>query len=470
MSDDIEISQSGLVAVDTDSLREASRACAALAADAEPLGAALQRASARPPLIVPHYGAAGAEGALVEVRRARDEADELAAGLLRAAALYDAVELEARWHAAGAPAAYGFGRAALARLREAGVLGADHEASDALAYLARNREAHRARADALLASQSGISALGAAAAAHLGWGWFGPLLARGLAGAQGAIRTLGDGRVADGTALRGTPPPTYAPEPVVTRGAAPPGGVGAAIGRIPGGDDGTVRIDEMVLPDGTREWALYIGGTQSVGLTDGEAFDMHSNARLYAGLDAASAELVAHAIREAGIPPGEAVHVAGFSQGAMIGAYVAAAGDLDVKSVVGAGQPMIAELGPGVLSVDLRHTDDPVAALSGAGRDTVNGHADSVQVRRTVDPMPGLHDLGMPAHSQEQYRQTAALFEASGDPRAQPVQAVYDRWADATVTSYEFRGTQAPLLGGDRGDRDEAPVGSPISRESAGGG
>jgi hypothetical protein len=93
-----------------------------------------------------------------------------------------------------------------------------------------------------------------------------------------------------------------------------------------------------------------------------------------------------------------------------------------------------------VLSVRVRHDDDPVAALAGAGSIAGTGSPDSVVVSRTGDARPGIHDLTLPMHALDAYVHTAEQYQGSGDVRVRSVERLLDRLGEAErVTRTEYR-------------------------------
>ncbi len=72
----------------------------------------------------------------------------------------------------------------------------------------------------------------------------------------------------------------------------------------------------------------------------------------------------------------------------MVASRLAVEGGYDVKTLVTLGSPVEADVGDGTLSVAVRHTDDPVAALQGGGYDTAVGAPGSFVAERLADPLP----------------------------------------------------------------------------------
>lgn len=219
-----------------------------------------------------------------------------------------------------------------------------------------------------------------------------------------------------------------------------PQGLAAATERIPGsGGDARVRVERYTMPDGSRQYALYLAGMQSAAIGGADAWDNASNIDLFAGRMSDSYAATEAALAAAGAQPGDAVHVFGFSQGAMIGAHLALEGEYDTQTLVSLGSPVDADVGPGTLSVSVRHTDDPVVGLAGGGFAEPVGAPGSLVVERVSDPEAGLDEVRLPAHRLTAYVETAALVDASTDPRVEALRGVFaelGRAESVEVTEY----------------------------------
>ncbi len=265
------------------------------------------------------------------------------------------------------------------------------------------------------------------------------------------VRATGVTRIAPGARLSGTAEPVRVREvpvaPAQTGVAAPgarplppaavaPTTLAGAADRIPTGA-AAIRVERYTLPDGTRQFAVYIAGTRSGDFGGAQPFDALSDVQLAAGQRSSSYDAVLEALADAGAQPGDVVHAIGHSQGAMIGAHLAVEGGYDVRTLVSLGSPVDPEVGDDTLSVTIRHSDDPIAALAGGGRSETVGAPGSFVAERTADPALGV-DLLAPHHLTE-YAQTAAMLDASGDPRMDAVRGVFAELGDAAsveVTEY----------------------------------
>lgn len=229
-----------------------------------------------------------------------------------------------------------------------------------------------------------------------------------------------------GTRHPSAPPPSapLSPAPTAVRAVAPAPASGPVTGladaarRVPGATEARVRVERYVMPGGGSQAAVYVAGTQAVSGGAGDPFDMRSNLELYTGERSASLAAVELALREAGVGPGEPVHVFGHSQGAMLASALALEGTYDVQTLVTYGSPVEAAVPESVLSVGIRHVDDPVAGLAGGGHAETVGAPGSFIAERVADPAGGVHDLTLAAHGIERYAETAAMVDASHDPRA----------------------------------------------------
>lgn len=243
-------------------------------------------------------------------------------------------------------------------------------------------------------------------------GWF------GLRGAATAVVALAGPRLLKETAVTATP-----------SGAAAAGGPPAAGGfsdlaaRIPPGGVGKpqVRIEKYLGDDGTPRWIVYAGGTVDGGFAaTTEPFDDTSNVQGVAQLDPGSVRATLDALKQAGAEPGDAVLSVGYSQGGIVATDVVTRGGYTNAGLVTFGSPTgQMDVPPEVPNVAVEINNDMVPSLGGDPKDAQHGGLERTVVRRTIydDTHPPPADQWLPAHNIANYRDTARLMDASGDPR-----------------------------------------------------
>ncbi|GAA4347277.1 hypothetical protein [Microbacterium rhizosphaerae] len=423
MSDDIDIRSGGAIAVDTDRLRAGARGCREVANRLDELQrSALHEAvqlTARLTLggVVPRVWAIA-----WRLQRAAHEAAALAQRLAHLATVYEIVELDVARRAARGEDA----RRVELRLREL-ISGDPAAATDAQGIEADWKT-------------GGIDAVaGQYSAFGVAFGLGGAATVGGVVRGMGTlIDTVGAGTIPRSAVLAG------ARQPVRLRRLdgpphhfTPPASLQDAASRIPRGD-ARVRVEKYAMPDGSNRFALYVAGTNTKGGAR-EAWDWDSNLELYGGRRSASFDATEEALRAAGAEPGDAIYEFGHSQGGMIAGHVALEGGYDTRALVTFGSPTEAQVDAGTLSVQLRHTDDPVAALAGGGSAGRVGAADSVVVQRFADPAVGVGDIDLASHHLDTYEQTAALFDRSDDARAGAVrERLHELRGAASVQAFDF--------------------------------
>ena len=164
-------------------------------------------------------------------------------------------------------------------------------------------------------------------------------------------------------AVRTGPAPRTAADVLTDIGALYPRSGGAA---------GTVGVDRLDHPDGSRSWVVAIPGTQeatSFGAAS-NPLDMATNVRLMAGATDDAGELVARALEQAGAGPHEPVLLAGHSQGGMAAMALAGSAAFTaryrVAAVLTAGSPVATHTLPATTAaLHLEHRQDLVPALDG---------------------------------------------------------------------------------------------------------
>ena len=456
VSDDLDIRGGGAVAVDTATLRAAAAGFTGLAGELDDIAGLVASAAHR--LFDASPNAFGVWLEVDAVRRriasATDEALETAEALLGSAAVYEVVELRAERAAAAAAG----DAAAVARIdaRLAVIFREDPTAED---------RATLGMFGHWLSWPNGV-ALQAPGAA---W-WLAPgmhSLAVPLAwSTQRAIGAVGAGTVPSTARLSGAPNAVVVTPVAVHGPTTAPTSLADAAARIPGGGDARIRVERYTMADGTRQFAVYVAGTQTVAPNSTEPFDMESNVELYTGQRSASYDATLAALAQAGAEPGDVVHAFGHSQGAMITAHLALEGGYDTQTLVSLGSPVEADVDGNTLSISLRHSDDPVVALAGGAHVGAVGAPGSFVAARTADPMPGPHDFRIPAHRIDGYTETARLLDASTDARMGAVRDLFDELGGAaSVDVTEYSAERAAVL-----QPAPEPAPAPVSPASSGGG
>lgn len=426
----LDIRNGGVVAVDTESIRSAAAVLAVLAARVDELHCEVDAITVE---LADHPETwwAPAELSSALGRRLADmraAASDLERGLRKVADAYEIVEVDAARAAAGAAGELELSRALGRRvddLRER-MPGAAALAGELMAAWQRGRHAELR---------------GQVAEAGRPLGWLGVFVNLLVGAGLGTLGTLGHGRVQPSDRLTGRAAPVMAagsPAPA----AEPPATLAALAARVPQGDD-QVRVERYRQPDGSDRFVVYVAGTRApTGFGGPEPLDMTSNLQLYTGERSASYDAVVAALRDAGAGEGDAVVAVGHSQGAAITSRLALEGEFDVQANVTFGSPVQADLGPGILNVTVRHSDDPVAALSAGGHPGAAGSPGSLVVERAADPEGKLSDLALGAHDMTAYVTTARLTDAAEDPRlagARDLVAGFAGSAPAVVTTYRLR-------------------------------
>lgn len=407
MSDGVDITHGGAIAVDTEALRGVARGIAALAPLLTDAAAAIQRAHG---LIVDVPGAGervdtvALWGSSERVAALQAECRDAVTGTNLMADAYELVELRAQMAALDA---------------------ADAAAADALWLRIERLEASDSRlagmADLLVAQWEreryeglhGQFALGAMVTG-LGLGVF--------TGTAAALGARGHGKIPAGSVLTGVADPVRVRPVATSSPIAPPASLADAFRRFPTASGAQVKIERYTMSDGTARFVLYAKGTQSGLYGAGDPWDMKSNHELYAGRRSASYQAALDALQAAGARPGDRVDAFAHSQAGMITARLAMESEYDVRLQVTAGSPVEPTLDEDQLLVQLRHTDDVVSALAGGGSSAGTGSPDSFVAERVGHPGGGWEDYRLQTHLLPTYIETAELVDASGDARVSSVQ------------------------------------------------
>ncbi|QDB80529.1 hypothetical protein FE251_14985 [Georgenia wutianyii] len=189
-----------------------------------------------------------------------------------------------------------------------------------------------------------------------------------------------------------------------------------------GAEPGTVEVRRTDHPDGRRTWTVLLPSTQAMVPGGSNPVDNLTNGETYSGLVSDVEIAAARAMTLAGIAPGEAVAVVGFSQGGLVAMRLAAdpvvRARFDIRAVVTAGSPVAHLPTPhGTEVLHLEHLEDPFIGLDGTTnpaspeRTTVSrslATGTTGEVRFEVPPGE--------SHSVVEYGRTAALALAAGEP------------------------------------------------------
>ncbi|MFC4138132.1 MULTISPECIES: hypothetical protein [unclassified Microbacterium] len=264
----------------------------------------------------------------------------------------------------------------------------------------------------------------------------------GLGWGSEYAKQRGLGTIEPGERLTGRAP-TVALERIVTldptaASVRPPKGTKEAFRRLrDNGEDQQVRIDRYTMPDGTAQYQVFIDGTDDGLNLNDSPWDMKSNVDMYLHRHmSASYEAVRQAMADAGIKSGDTIDIVGYSQGGLIGTFLAAEGDFDVRTLTTYGSPTTVALGARTLVAELRNTNEVVGgALSSNGSAGMTGSKDSfIAMRDTAS------STVVGGHLPSSYEHTAELVDDSGDPR---VEALRERWGEldaaTKVESFAYR-------------------------------
>lgn len=421
MADEIDISHGGVIAVDTEVLREASGRIRVLGEEMVAAEHDLRRASA-----VLHGTSVELDGLDVHATTLSVVAEQLATAAHGTAFLADAYDI-AEIRAQAELQAHADPDTAAALMRDANALAAKNPAAgEGAQWLLADWKGSR--------SEGFMDAPWAAAFAVP------PFLLGFLKGSvRSNIQRAGRGRVLDGMPLSTRPTRITVTPVVVEAQAGAPAGIADAFDRVPEGD-AQVRVEKYTMPGGEERFVVYAAGT-GFDVTGKDPWDMTSNAQLYLDqVESDSAHALEAALAAAGAEPGAKVDFVGYSQGGALVSHAAASGKYDVGVVITVGSPVAVAQAEGVQVIALRHTDDLVSNLAAGDFPGGTGAADSVIVSRETDAsekIPG--DPGIAAHLSGQYDKTAELADASGDPRIRAVQdyfAELDQASSMEATDY----------------------------------
>lgn len=270
----------------------------------------------------------------------------------------------------------------------------------------------------------------------------GTVLVDGVPGPGAPGRGAVGPRPGDLLLTRARTPARVSMPPSTPGGALPvpraPASLSDVVARIPYGETPQVRVEKYALADGSTRFLAYVDGTRPGG-PETEPWDMESNLRAYLERkESDSYKATVAALRAAGADERTPVDLVGYSQGGMDVDLVAQSRAFDVQSVYTVGSPTEPALPSDVAHVAVRHTDDPVAGLTGGGRPDGLGSTQSLVITRTAAPGHGI-DVSVPAHQLAAYQETVRLAEQSGDPRMDALRERFAAYTGATlVDSTDF--------------------------------
>ena len=218
----------------------------------------------------------------------------------------------------------------------------------------------------------------------------------------------------------------------VSPASSAPSSLSAAVARVPFGTSPQVRVETYAMADGSKRFVAYVDGTRP-GRPESEPWDMTSNTQAYLGHEESdSYKATVAALKASGADASTPVDLVGYSQGGMITDLIAQSGEFEVQGVFTVGSPVEPGLSPDVLDIAVRHTDDPVAGLTGGGAPDGLGSPGSLVITRTVAPGHGIDPL-IPAHQLDAYKETVRLAEESGDPRMAAIRDHFAAFDGATL-------------------------------------
>ena len=426
MSDDLDITHGGAIAVDPDALRAVATDLGRLAPKFSAAATSIRAAHA---VIVNQRGFSG-QVDTVSLWSSGQRADALfaecqsaATNTLLMANAYELVDLRAQLAALAIQDA---ARGDVLRSRIEALEASDERLPVMADYLVAGWEDGRYEG---LDEQFNLAGV-------LGMWGLAPLIA-----ATAMLGTIGGmGVVRPGTKLSGTADPVAVTPVKTSNPVGPPTDLAASLRRIPTTGGAQLKIERYTMPDGTNRFMLYARGTQSGYYGGGNPFDMKSNLELYSKQQSASYQATLEALEDAGAQPGDRVDVYAHSQSGMIAAHLSMESEFDVKVQVTAGSPVEPTLSEDQLLIQIRHTDDPVNALAGGGSQNGTGSAQSFVATREGSPGQQLDDVTLDAHMLDTYTETAELIDQAEDPR---LQAAVQSWRELTdavkIESTEYR-------------------------------
>lgn len=202
-----------------------------------------------------------------------------------------------------------------------------------------------------------------------------------------------------------------------------------------GRDNGRVQVERIVGPDGTLRWIVYVPATTDWSPVVGEnSTDLTTNVEGAAGHDTAMRETVRQAVADAGVRDGEEIMLAGFSQGGITAASLAADPAFreatNVTALLTVGSPVSDfDIPPDVATLSIEHEQDLVPDLDG-NQNPDRPHWTTITVDLDYEELHGdpqfagmsdaeiterLASPGFP-HTGDAYAATLDRLHTSGDP------------------------------------------------------
>ncbi|MBY6061733.1 hypothetical protein [Microbacterium esteraromaticum] len=409
MSDNLEITSGGAIAIDSSMVREIGRGLGQVGRHLEDAADLARRARAtivQAPALAAAVGTGGIDACAQRLMTLAEQTRMHAHGTEMMADTFELVELRTRQSALSV-----------------------HRPDEALALQGRIDQLIAGdpdiekRADMLVAAwqQTRFDGTGDqpldALLWHPGSGpMLGPLGAGTIGGTMLAVSQMiarhGQGLLPYGSKPTGEAPPVRV-TPVSTGTTKPPTGVRDSLSRIPYDATGQVVVEKYTMENGETRFMAYMDGTRASTWWTEDPWDMGSNWDMWVDRDKAASQVALQkALEQAGAKPGDTVGLVGYSQGAGIASVTAMEGVYKVDVVITAGNPVEPSLGPDQTLVELRHQGDIVSNLAGGGSSGGTGSTGSFTAHADVRGV-----LPIAAHGFEAYLETAAQVDASGDPR-----------------------------------------------------
>jgi hypothetical protein len=201
-----------------------------------------------------------------------------------------------------------------------------------------------------------------------------------------------------------------------------------------GTDSGQVRIEEIVGPDGTTRYIIYVPATTDWSAKSGDnTTDMTTNVQGMAGNDTVMREMVRQAIADAGIDPNDEVMLVGYSQGGITAGSLAAdpafLADVNVTALMTVGSPISDfAIGSDIDVLSIEHEQDLVPDLDGNENpaadnwSTITVDYDPDELRKAPAlrdksdaEIADMFDSAGAAHSSTAYAASIALLLRSGN-------------------------------------------------------